>query len=182
MQGWNVPPVTAVPEGGAVVIAAALFFHNPTSTEYEMSNDDAKGFRASESDWEDVIRRSESPLGEWERTIRELRDRVKLLETGSYMLRNSVNAYTRRLGALEAVNRAEAYLLLRARTMQQPADAPSDEELWELRRERMEKACPGAKWPCHQEIRHPWDQAMITGNRALFDAGVAWATARAEQH
>jgi hypothetical protein len=52
-----------------------------------------------------------------------------------------------------------------------PPDAPSDEELWELRRAAQQGRTSMENWITRAEIH---------GNRALFDAGVEWATRRAE--
>jgi hypothetical protein len=124
-------------------------------------------FRASEEDWAKIESLSKEKFGYAYSGLCELRDRV---------------------AALEAARRAEVELLHAARAQQQQATTedssaaepePSDEELWNVQLEARRQVKPSVLW---QTWLPKWDGniALIAANRALFDVGVAWATARAE--
>lgn len=131
-------------------------------------------FRASEQDWKAITRRATSEcvgilelrdrLIYLENSDRELTGKLQTMQTLSESQRGRLQELSGRLAVLEA--RAE-----RQQTTPHP-DAPSDEELWELRRAAQQGRTSMENWITRAEIH---------GNRALFDAGVEWATRRAEQ-
>jgi hypothetical protein len=60
---------------------------------------------------------------------------------------------------------------------------PSDKELWAIRLQALAQEWPGGGWAPWRPRKsvNVWGAAQICANRALFDAGVEWATRRAEQ-
>jgi hypothetical protein len=114
-----------------------------------------------------------------ETSDRELTGKLQTMQTLSESQRGRLQELSGRLAALEADGgEVPAQQQIGVTTAE-----PSDEELWELSRKCLEKALPSVKWARWSDRLEdtPWTSVQIAINRALFDAGVAHATARAEQ-
>ena len=135
----------------------------------------AEIFRADEDDWK-WIKCGNGPVS---RCIHELRDRVAALEAAPdrVLVRNQTGEYLRtgmplRMDSRFYVDPRDLLTSSSESPATSPPAEPSDEELWELRRAAQQGRTSMENWITRAEIH---------GNRALFDAGVEWATRRAEQ-
>jgi hypothetical protein len=132
-------------------------------------------FKAHPNDWKYIEIKSEDPTCSVSfRGIRELRDRVAALEAkqaGFTMMPAPLPPGFSMMPGLPPL------------PPHPTADAPSDEDLWELRRATQQGRTSITEFPGWSHINPSnWvTRAEIYGNRALFDAGVAHAAARAEQ-
>jgi hypothetical protein len=155
-------------------------------------------FKATDEDWQRIEERA---FNYWDRTIRELRDRVAALEKKARTAEECNDVICRRLDEIqrkgtgqptEAGIRLASYSIGKARPIEEcgkdhiqvpptpPAAAPSDEELWEVQFAARMQAEPDVGWQTwHSDL----NKAPIAAYRAIYNHGFqhGLAAGRAEQ-
>jgi hypothetical protein len=167
-------------------------------------------FKATDEDWQRI---EEVALNRWDRgrldlrwdrTIRELRDRVAALEKKARTAEECNDVICRRLDEIQRKGtgqptetgiRLASYSIGKARPNEEcgkdhiqvpsttgptpPAAVPSDEELWEVQLEAKTISRPHIEW----QVWSPESEPLIAAHRALYDHGYehGLAAGRAEQ-